>query len=249
MGNQVPVEDKAMAACEHAEHGNGGGGYEGERFQDIVRKDFHCTICTNVFKDPVMCYQNAEHIFCRACITKHLANSQTCPSCKGPLTVHTLLVAPCSIVSCLSKLKIRCDFHDRGCQQIVQLGKLEGHVKECGFAPAVCSNEGCQIEVNARDLIHHETTVCEKRRVQCHSCAELKHEMEAMKEKLTTASKKLDGIEAKQEKLIADVNDKLGKLEADNEELKQNLSVVVEHIGRTSKGTSHEASASENKTL
>ena len=234
------VEDKPMAACEHAEHGNGG--YEDERFKDPVSENYHCAICTNVFKDPVMCYQN-EHIFCRACITKYLARFQRCPSCMEPLTVDTLRVPPRIVLSCLSEFKIRCDFHDRGCRQIVQLGKLEGHVKECGYAPAVCSNEGCQIEVNARDLIHHETTVCEKRRVQCHNCAEFKHEMEAMKEKLTTASKKLDGIEAKQEKLIADVNDKLGKLEADNEEIKQNLSVVVEHLGRRSKGPSHEASA------
>ena len=225
-------------------------GYEDERFEDIVSENFHCIICTNVFKDPVMCRQN-EHIFCRVCITKHLARSQTCPSCIEPLTVDTLLTPPRIILSCLEEFKIRCDFYERGCRQIVQLGKLERHVKECGFMPAVCPNEGCHVEVNARDLLHHKTAVCEKRRVQCHKCAELKQEMQVVKKELT---KKLVGIEAKQDKFVADVNDKLGKLElntqqleADNRVIKQNLSVVIEQLGRIVKGTSYEASASQSE--
>jgi hypothetical protein len=225
--------------CKHAV-------YEDERFEDVVSENFHCVICTNVLKDPVMCCHN-EHIFCRACITKHLARSQLCPSCVEPLTVDTLRVPPRIVLNCLSEFKIRCDFYDRGCQQIVQLGKLERHVKECGFTPAVCSNEGCQSEMNARDLIHHETALCEKRRVQCHNCSELKQEMETVKETLTTANKKLDGIEAKQQQLVADVNDKLGKLEANNQQINQNLILVAEQLGRISEGTAYGAWASQNE--
>ena len=174
-----------------------------------------------------MCSHN-EHIFCRTCITKYLARSERCPTCREPLAVETLRVLPRIVFSCLSEFKIPCDFHDRGCQQLLQQAKLEQHVKECGFAPAFCSNEGCRVEVNARDLIHHETTVCEKRRVQCHNCAEIKQEVTAVREKFSTATKKMDGIEAKQEKLIADVK-----------EIKERLSVVVEHLeGRPEGATS-----------
>ncbi len=154
-------------------------GYDDERFEQVISQSFHCIICTNVFKDPVMCRHN-EHLFCRACITRHLMNSQTCPTCMQPLTVDTLTQAPRGIRNILAELKIRCEFFDRGCAKFVELGDLERHVADCGFAPVVCSNAGCQLEVNKQDLIHHETAVCELRRVQCHSCDKLSQEMDAM---------------------------------------------------------------------
>ena len=143
-------------------------GYEDELFQYPVGPSLHCCICTNVIKDPVMCHN--EHIFCRACITRHLMNYHTCPTCMQPLTVETLRQAPRGIRNLLSELQIRCEFFNRGCGKFVQLGDLERHVADCGFAPAVCSNAGCQLEVNKHDLLHHETAVCELRIVKCHSC-------------------------------------------------------------------------------
>ena len=165
-------------------------GYEDERFQQIVSQSFHCCICTNVIKDPVACHN--EHIFCRACITRHLMNFQTCPTCMQPLTVETLRQAPRTVTNLLSELKIRCEFFDRGCGKFIELGDLERHVTECGFAPAVCSNEGCQLEVNKQDLLHHETVVCELYRVQCHNCKEIRQEMDTVKVDLAAMNEKLD---------------------------------------------------------
>ena len=145
----------------------------------------------NVLKDPVMCQQN-EHLYCRACIIPHLMNSQTCPTCMEPLTVETLRQASRGIRSLLAELKIRCEFFDRGCGEFIELENLERHLRDCGFAPAVCSNEGCRLEVNQRDLLHHETVVCELRRVQCHSCNDIKQEMEAMKVRFTAMDEKLE---------------------------------------------------------
>ena len=170
-------------------------GYEDERFEQIVSETLHCIICTNVIKDPVMCQRN-EHLFCRACITIHLMYSPTCPTCMEPLTVETLRQAR-TIMNLLSELKIRCEFVDRGCGKVVQLGDLERHVADCGFAPAVCSNEGCQLEVNKQDLLHHETAVCELRRVKCHSCSEIRREMDTMKVDLAAMNEKLDRNEAR----------------------------------------------------
>ena len=155
-------------------------GYEDERFEQIVSQTLHCIICTNVIKDPVMCQRN-EHLFCRACITRHLVNFHTCPTCMEPLNVETLRQASRTVVNLLSELRIRCEFFDRGCGKFVQLEDLERHVADCGFAPAVCSNEGCQLEVNKQDLLHHETAVCELRRVKCHSCNDIRGEMDTVK--------------------------------------------------------------------
>ena len=97
----------------------------------------------------------------------------------------------------LSELKIRCQYFERGCTQFVELGNLERHVSDCGFAPAVCSNEGCQLEVNKQDLLHHQTAVCEQRRVICHSCDDIRREMAVVNERLENNEKDLKCIEKK----------------------------------------------------
>ena len=116
-------------------------GYEDDRFENVVSQNFHCPICLNVFKDPVMCQRN-QHYFCRPCITRHLENSQRCPSCQEELTLETLNKAPRILMDYFSELKIRCDYFSRGCLEFVQLGDHERHVKDCGFTPVLCSNEG-----------------------------------------------------------------------------------------------------------
>ena len=223
-------------------------GYEDERFQHPVGLTLHCGVCMNVLKDPVMCRQN-EHLYCRACITPHLMNSQTCPTCMEPLTVDTLRQASRGIRSLLAELKIRCEFYDRGCGEFIELENLDRHLRDCGFAPAVCSNEGCRLEVNQRDLLHHETVVCELRRVQCHSCSDIKQEMEAMKVSLAAMGEKsernkkelVERIEASrktvEENVIAKVEEQLNKqeesnrqLERDNVEMKQSLNEIVKQL-------------------
>ena len=62
---------------------------------------------------------------------------------------------------------------NRGCQETVQLQHLDQHQNSCGFAPVICSNQGCAVTVNKRDLVHHESEVCEQRKLKCHSCEEM----------------------------------------------------------------------------
>ena len=242
-------------------------GYDDERFEHIVSQTLHCIICTNVIKDPVMCQRN-EHLFCRACITIHLMNFHTCPTCMEPLTVETLRQPSRTVMNLLSELKIRCEFFDRGCGKFVQLADLERHVANCGFAPAVCSNEGCQLEVNKHDLLHHETTVCELRRVKCHSCNDIRREMDTVKVNLAAIHKKLDGNEkslsekietnrnatedvaAKVQLVQAQLNkqeENNRQLKADNVEIKKSLNEIMKQLERMTQHTSHEVQAEEMK--
>ena len=241
-------------------------GYEDELFQYPVGPSMHCCICTNVIKDPVMCHN--EHIFCRACITTHLMYSQTCPTCMQPLTVETLRQATRGIRNMLDELSIRCEFFDRGCRKFVQLGNLERHVADCGFAPAVCSNEGCQLEVNKQDLLHHETAACELRKVKCHSCNDMKREMDTMKVKLAAIDEKLDRnektqsatkveVKAVEENVVAKVElvqQQLNKQEesnrqvrADNTEIKKSLNEIMKQLERMTQQIMHEAQAEKMK--
>ncbi len=250
-------------------------GYDDERFQHPVGQSFHCGICFNVVKDPAMCRHN-EHMFCRACITIHLTNSQTCPSCLEPLTVETLSQPSRTVMNLLSELKIRCRFFNRGCERFIELGELDRHVRDCGFAPAICSN-GCELEMNKQDLLHHETAVCELRRIKCHSCNEIRHEMDtvklnlaamnvAMNVKLHEVGEQLDNkedraeanVKAVEERMIAKVElveeqlmNKLAEsshhLEADNVEMKKSLNEITKQLQRMTQQTSHEVQTEQER--
>ena len=184
-------------------------GYDDGRFEKAVDDHFHCSVCYNVLKDPVMC-RNNEHLFCRECITEHLnTNSHTCPECNENLTVETLRRARV-ISNILSGLEIKCDYAHRGCQESIRLEELDSHVENCGFAPVKCSNEECEMIVNKREIIHHESTVCEYRKVKCHNCGKIEQDVEEIKDKLKSMDEKIEerlgGIDKKLEGMAVDVN-------------------------------------------
>ena len=147
-------------------------GYEDERFVTKVDHNLHCVICTEVLKDPVQCRRN-EHHFCRNCIIEHLKHSRTCPTCKDPLTVETLVKAQRFLANTLSSLKIYCDNSQRGCRAVVELGSLNNHVASCGFSPVPCSNDQCDEIISRRDKEIHENKLCNFRRVKCDYCAQM----------------------------------------------------------------------------
>ena len=157
-------------------------GYEENRFEIVVSQRFHCPICFLVLKDPVMCKN--EHYYCSFCIKKHLENSSFCPTCLEHLTVATLRPASRIVKDYISELNIHCDFNSRGCPEMVEVGNLKRHVASCGFSPVQCSNDGCNVLLNARDKLHHEAEVCDFRKLKCHDCGQLKNEVKEMKDEM-----------------------------------------------------------------
>ena len=160
-------------------------GYDEERFVTTINRNFLCLICFNVLKDPVLCPRN-QHCFCRGCITKHLENSRKCPTCADELTDETLSEPSRMVKDYLNESKIRCVYHDRGCEEIVQLQHLDQHEDSCGYTPAVCTNPGCGATLNKRDLTIHESELCEYRKLKCHSCAEITKTLADMKKRMET---------------------------------------------------------------
>ena len=149
-------------------------------------------------KDPVLCPRN-QHCFCSGCITKHLKNAKRCPTCADELTVETLIEAPRMIKDILNELNIRCVYNERGCHEIIQLQHLERHEATCGFTPAVCTNQGCGTTVNKRDLIHHESEVCESRKLKCHSCGEMTKTLADIKKRIANVETNMATNMAKME--------------------------------------------------
>ena len=202
-------------------------GYDEERFVITISPNFLCSICFNVLKDPVLCPRN-QHCFCRGCITKHLENSQRCPTCNDELTEHTLTEPSRMVKDYLNELNIHCVYHNRGCQEILQLQHLDSHEATCGYTPAICTNQGCGETLNQRDIIHHESVVCELRKVKCHSCAEMTKKFEVMEKKMeekfskienkiTNMSEENKGKFTNLEKKTTDID---GKLDAVNNDVR-----------------------------
>ena len=167
-------------------------GYDDERFESIVDQNFHCLICYNVLKDPVMCRRN-QHYFCRNCITEHFRrNSHTCPACADELTVETLAEVPRIVTDYLNERRIRCDYEDRGCRKLVQLQNLNRHVAECGFSPVVCGNQGCGQTISKRDRTYHESELCQFRKLKCHNCEKISTMMAGMETKVADLDTKIN---------------------------------------------------------
>ena len=212
-------------------------GYDEERFVTTISRNFLCLICFNVLKDPVLCPRN-QHCFCRSCITKHLENSRRCPTCADELTVETLAEPPRMVKDFINELNIHCIYIDRGCQEILQLQHLDNHEATCGFTPAVCTNQGCGGTLNQRDLIHHQSELCEFRKLKCHSCGEMTKTLADMNERTANVEKNMANMEKRManvernmgtmgtkitnvEKNVADMKtDMEGKLEAVNNEVR-----------------------------
>ncbi|CAB4009760.1 E3 ubiquitin- ligase NRDP1 [Paramuricea clavata] len=188
-------------------------GYDDERFESIVDQNFHCLICYNVLKDPVMCRRN-QHYFCNGCITEHLrTNFHTCPTCADELSVETLAEVPRIVKNYLDERKIRCDHYDRGCRELVQLQNLKRHVAECGFTPVVCGNQGCGETISKRDRTYHESELCQFRKLKCHNCGEISAMMAGMKTEIANLDTKISTKMAHTDTKLKNMDTKLKNID------------------------------------
>ena len=202
-------------------------GYDEKRFVTTISQNFLCLICFNVLKDPVLCPRN-QHCFCRGCITKHLENFRRCPTCADELTEETLIEPPRMVKDYLNELTIRCVYHDRGCEKIVQLQHLDQHEDSCGFTPAVCRNLDCGAILNKRSLMHHESELCEYRKLKCHSFGEIT-------KTLADVEKRTARMEAKQANVEKNIEIKFTNLNRNLETYMKNNTTMKNNTARMDK--------------
>ena len=214
-------------------------GYDEERFVTTINRNFLCLICFNVLKDPVLCPKN-HHCFCRGCITKHLENSQRCPTCADELTEETLTEPHRMVKDYLNELKIRCVHQDRGCEEIVQLQHLDQHEDSCGFTPAVCTNPGCGAILNKQDLGIHENELCEYRKLKCHSCGEITKTLADVEKRMarmeTNQTNVKKNMETKLANLEKNMETKFTILEINMAKMKTDMDVKFETVNNEVKG-------------
>lgn len=138
-------------------------GIDLERFPD-VSPELICSICAGVLEDPVEL--PCRHVFCSACISRWLNTKHSCPNCRKKVRGKDLKPALPLLKNIINKLKIRCEFAQSGCAELVELEQLGGHSSACPFAPMTCENEGCEITFPRRSKAQHEAE-CPKRKIRC----------------------------------------------------------------------------------
>jgi hypothetical protein len=141
----------------------------------------------------------------------------------------------------LSKLKINCDHASQGCPQFTCLEDLKTHVANCGYAPVLCSNAECGMEINKQDKVHHETEVCDYRKVKCHDCGQIQEDVGTLKGSLMELDGKVEqGVKKLDEKVeaVKEINEKVeaavkemnGKVEASSRQTKKEIGEVKKEV-------------------
>ena len=225
------------------------GRYVDELSESLVAKNFHCAICLSVLKQPMQCTRN-EHFFYQPCITRHLAQTQRCPTCIEPLTIQTLRPAR-FVKDLLSQLTIRCDNADRGCVEMVKLEMLEGHVATCEFSAVQCSNDGCEVIINRRDQLNHEMNDCNFRQVKCEVCGknvvfekrklhcyvtrnevdEMKDEISSIKEIVMNMSREFTRHMGDVKNQMSDMKDQMGDMKDQMGDMKDQMGDMKDEMG------------------
>ncbi|CAG2102923.1 unnamed protein product [Medioppia subpectinata] len=159
--NKLMIENEALKVNHHPDHGsnmdvmarfsgciNSGQmpGYNSDRFPDLSAEDrdeYTCSICQEIFNTPVTttcCLQT----FCEDCITQWLQTNNSCPYDRKPLSRDKLSRPPRVMMNTLGRFKIRCDFWDIGCCEVVKLESLTSHTVICRYNNSKCLK--CQCE-------------------------------------------------------------------------------------------------------
>jgi N-acetylneuraminic acid mutarotase len=128
----------------------------------------------------------------------------------------------------INELNIHCIYIDRGCQEIPQLQHLERHEATCGFTPAVCTNQGCGATLNQRDLIHHQSELCEFRKLKCHSCGEITKTLADMEERIANVETNMGTMGTKIANVETNMTDMKTDIEAVNNEVRGLKTSLIE---------------------
>ena len=129
----------------------------------------------------------------------------------------------------LNELNIRCIYHDRGCEEIVQLQHLDQHEVSCGFTPAVCRNQGCGAILNKQDLINHESELCEYRKLKCHSCGEMTKTLADIEKRTTRIETNQANGQKKMETNLVNLDTKFTNLVKNMETYMKNTDTTIKN--------------------
>ena len=132
--------------------------------------DLVCTVCTEVFTDPVSLL--CGHAFCRACAVRWFDSpAKRCPSARCPASAGSTpaaLPAAYALKSMVEALCVHCRFgvvddgrggwmpDPEGCQAQLSRAEAAAHEAACEHALEVCPFAGCGVQRRRRDADAHD---------------------------------------------------------------------------------------------
>ena len=100
----------------------------------------------------------------------------------------------------------------------------------------MCGNEGCGVSLNKQDLIHHESELCEHRKLKCHLCGEITKTLADMEKRIARIERNQAHVEKNMETKLLNLEKDMDKnslhvekkLEAVNNEVKGLKTALIE---------------------
>jgi hypothetical protein len=135
-------------------------------------------------KDPVSCPLEGR-TFCRCCMTEHLARSESCPTCRIPLTPEKLITYR-SMKSMIEEVEVYCvsvpvlELDQRKqktqgrkrkgagsfCEWTGKLNETDENYNGFEYAITTCPHDGCDNVLVRREIPHH-VQICPHRLMPC----------------------------------------------------------------------------------
>jgi hypothetical protein len=132
-------------------------GFDVSRFVNLNQSNaqhLKCGICGQIFRNPVI--TRCGHTFCKECLKNKIkSNNGFClgSDCEQLLAkkrkrndkiyINDFCVDNKSLCQIINELKIKCDFVDKGCEEVVPLALLLDHLDVCDYN--LCSDCGLKM--------------------------------------------------------------------------------------------------------
>ena len=211
-------------------------GFERNRFIDLTEREakhFTCNVCHKIFNDPIK--SECEHTFCKDCVQKWVrGRNKCCPECNKGFTTRKRLNNTRSddnlvIVGShtfkhnlmannfVNDLKVKCDFVDNGCKEVIEFGLLSAHLKVC--AHRLCGT--CGVELGDPSQ---------------HNCVQLLNNIKnELKNRIETNEKAYKDQKTRSDNKIKELMKKISDLEkckSDEKVLKEEISSLRAMVNR-----------------
>lgn len=157
-----------------------------EEIADVkaVSDNLRCSICMDVFLDPVFaCGKPCQHVFCRLCIETALEKRARCPTCRGIMRRSNLQPHQ-SMSSLIDELRVRC------CHGCGWTGRRDARTAH---------TDTCPVATLKRDSRQMEET--------------LKHQLEERDQEIAAKRARIQELEEGKARVIADRDQFLEGLE------------------------------------
>lgn len=110
-----------------------------------------CSICQEVFHDPVHVVASCCHCFCRKCIAEWNRNHNTCPICREVYISNVPLRSSVLVCELLEEVEVHCKYGVRSTSSVKTSSRFGVLGEDFSVIP-----HGCTVTLPLKDITKHE---------------------------------------------------------------------------------------------